>query len=116
LRGGARQLHYARRLIFHSVRRRSSELRAPPLLAAQTLVALDLGVGLLGICERVDCEGALGAGGVQIGGTRSCSYMLNKRNEETNTVFFSYLACFVNTFTLNTDVSMSYTGLTRRNT
>ena len=30
------------------------------------------------------------------------SYMLNTRNEETNTVFYSYLACFVNTLTLNT--------------
>jgi len=26
--------------------------------------------------------------------------MLNARNEENNTVFYSYLACFVNTFSL----------------
>jgi len=38
--------------------------------------------------------------------------MLNTRNEENNTVFYSYLACFVNTSTLNTCVFMSYTGLT----
>jgi len=44
------------------------------------------------------------------------SYMLNTRNEEKNTAFDSYLACFVNTFTLHRYVSMSYTGLTRRNT
>jgi len=44
------------------------------------------------------------------------AYMLNTRNEETNTVFYSYLACFVNTFTLNMYVSMAYTGCTRRNT
>jgi len=43
------------------------------------------------------------------------AYMLNTRSEEKNTVFYSYLACFVNTCTLNMYVSMSYTGLTRRN-
>jgi len=41
--------------------------------------------------------------------------MLNTRNEEKNTVFYSYLACFVNTSTLNMYVSMAYTGFTRRN-
>ena len=39
--------------------------------------------------------------------------MLNTRNEGTNKVFYSYLACFVNTFTMNMYVSMSYTGLIR---
>jgi len=43
------------------------------------------------------------------------AYMLNTRNEEKNTVFYSYLACFVNTFSWNMYVSMSYTGFTRRN-
>ena len=43
-------------------------------------------------------------------------YMLNARNAVKNTVFYSYLAWFVNTFTLNMCVSMSYIGLTRRNT
>ena len=33
-----------------------------------------------------------------------------------NTGFYLYLACFVNTFALSMYVSMSYTGLTRRNT
>ena len=28
-------------------------------------------------------------------------YMLNTRNEETNTAFYSYLACFVNILALN---------------
>ena len=42
--------------------------------------------------------------------------MLNTRNEETHTVFYSYSACFVNTVTLNIYVYMSNTGLTRRNT
>ena len=42
--------------------------------------------------------------------------MLHTRNEEDNTVFYSDLACFVYTFTLNMYVSMSYTGLHRRNT
>jgi len=37
--------------------------------------------------------------------------MLNTRNEEHNKGFYSYLACFVNTFTLNMYVSMSYTVL-----
>jgi len=32
---------------------------------------------------------------------RSSPYVLNTRNEETNTAFYSYLSCFVNTFTLN---------------
>jgi len=36
--------------------------------------------------------------------------MLNTRNEETNLVFYSYLACFVNTFTLNMYISMPYAG------
>jgi len=43
----------------------------------------------------------------------SQAYMLNARNEEKNTVFYSCSACFVNTFTLNTHVSMAYTGLTQ---
>jgi len=43
-------------------------------------------------------------------------YILNTRNEEHNTGFDSYVACFVNTPTLTMYVSMSYTGLTRRNT
>jgi len=38
----------------------------------------------------------------------SGTYMLNTRNEEKNTVFYSCLACFVKTFTLNIYVSMSY--------
>jgi len=42
--------------------------------------------------------------------------MLNTRNEEKNTGFYSYVACFLNTFSLNMYVSMSYTGSTRRNT
>ena len=56
-------------------------------------------------------QGLTGAGVCML-----CAYMLNTRNEENNTVFYSYLACFVNTFTLNMYVSMSCTGLTRRNT
>jgi len=48
--------------------------------------------------------------------TGPAAYMLNTRNEENNTVFYSYLACFVNTFSLKIYVSMSYPGLTRRNT
>ena len=44
------------------------------------------------------------------------SYMLNTRNEDTSTVFYSYLAGFVNKFTLNMYVSVSYKGFTRRNT
>jgi len=42
--------------------------------------------------------------------------MLNTRNEEKNTVLYLYLACFVNTLTLNMYVSMSYTRLSRWNT
>ena len=41
--------------------------------------------------------------------------MLNTRNEGNNTVFYSDLACCVNTVTLNMYVSRSYTGLIRRN-
>jgi len=43
-------------------------------------------------------------------------YMLNTWNKENHTVFYSHSACFVNTFTLHTYVSMAYTGLPRRNT
>jgi len=39
------------------------------------------------------------------------SYMLNIRSAETNTVFYSYVACFVNTAILNMEMSMSYTGV-----
>jgi len=42
--------------------------------------------------------------------------MLNMRNEYKNTVFYSYLACFVKTLTLNMYVSMSCKGFTRLNT
>jgi len=42
--------------------------------------------------------------------------MLNTRNEENHTVFYSCAACFVNTFTWNMFVSMPYIGLTLRNT
>jgi len=42
--------------------------------------------------------------------TTPAPYMLNTRNEEKNTVFYSYVACFVNTFTLTMNVSVSYTG------
>jgi len=47
---------------------------------------------------------------------RSPSRMLNTRTEESDTVFYSYLACCMNTSTLNMYITMSYTGLTRRNT
>jgi len=42
--------------------------------------------------------------------------MLNTRNAEINTIVYSCLACFMNTVTLNMYVSVSYTGLYRRNT
>jgi len=42
--------------------------------------------------------------------------MLNTRRKEPNTVFYSYLACFMNTFILNMYVLLSSTGWTRRNT
>jgi len=44
------------------------------------------------------------------------TYMLNTRNAEINTIVYSCLACFMNTVTLNMYVSVSYTGLYRRNT
>jgi len=43
------------------------------------------------------------------------AYMLNTRTQEETTVFYSYLACSVNTLTLNKHEFLSYTGLTRRN-
>ena len=45
----------------------------------------------------------------------SSPYMLNTRNEETNTVFYSDLAGFVRALSLNMYVPMPYTGFTRRN-
>jgi len=42
--------------------------------------------------------------------------MLNTRSEEENTILYSNLACFVNTFILNMSVFLSYTVLHRRNT
>jgi len=42
--------------------------------------------------------------------------MLNTRGGEYNTVFYSYLDCFMNTITLNMYISMACTGFTRRNT
>jgi len=44
------------------------------------------------------------------------AYMLNMRSEEQTTVFYSYLARFMNTVTLNMNMFLSYTGFTRRNT
>jgi len=44
------------------------------------------------------------------------AYMLNTRSEEDNTGFHSYLASFVNTFTLNMYGFLPYAGLTRRHT
>jgi len=41
--------------------------------------------------------------------------MLNMRREAYNTVFYSYLACFMNTVTLNMNIFLSTTGFTRRN-
>jgi len=43
-------------------------------------------------------------------------YMLNTREEEKNPVLYSYLACGMNTVTLDMYVLMSYTGLHRYNT
>jgi len=48
--------------------------------------------------------------------TRRLLYMLNTRNEAKKTVFYSYLACFMNTFPLNMYEFLSYSGFTRRNT
>jgi len=42
--------------------------------------------------------------------------MLNTRSEDKNTVFDSYLACFMNTVTLNMYVFLSNTGSMWRNT
>jgi len=53
----------------------------------------------------ISCEGQDAA---ELEASRSC--MSNTRNEETNTVIYSYIPCFVNTFTLNMNVSMPYTG------
>jgi len=44
------------------------------------------------------------------------TYILNTRGEEKHTVFYAYVACFMNTLTLNMYLSMSYTGLHRRDT
>jgi len=44
----------------------------------------------------------------------SQSYMLNMRREAYNTVFYSYLARFMNTETLNMNMFLSNTGFTRR--
>jgi len=46
----------------------------------------------------------------------SAPYMSNTRSEEYNAVLYSYVACFMNTLTLNMYVFLSKTGLTRRNT
>ena len=44
--------------------------------------------------------------------TRLC--MLNTRRVEDSMVFYSYVACFMNTVTLNMYISMSYVGFTLR--
>jgi len=59
--------------------------------------------------SRVPC-------GIDVNERWAGAYMLNTRSEENNTVFSSDLPCFVNICTLNMYVSMSYSGLTRRNT
>jgi len=42
--------------------------------------------------------------------------MLNMRSQEYNTVFYSWLARFMNTVALNVSMFLSNTGFTRRNT
>ena len=44
------------------------------------------------------------------------SYSLNMRSEDSNTVFYSHLARFMNTVTLHMNMFLSNTGFTRRNT
>jgi len=48
--------------------------------------------------------------------TYSLAYMLNMRGEEYNTGFYSYVARFRNTVTLDMYMFLSNTGFTRRNT
>ena len=48
--------------------------------------------------------------------TDNGSYMLNTWSEEKNTAFYSYIACFMNTVTLNMCVFLSNTGSPWRNT
>ena len=70
----------------------------------------------------VPCVALPSSGGSSVGSSPLCGSpvcgvpMLNTRNEEYNAVFYSYLACVVNTSTLNIYVSMAYTGWTRWNT
>jgi len=45
-----------------------------------------------------------------------CSYMLNMRSEEENTVFYSHFARVWNMVTLNMNIFLSNAGFTRRNT
>jgi len=42
-------------------------------------------------------------------------YMLNTRSEEESTVFYSYVACCMNTLPMNMYEFLSYTGFTRWN-
>jgi len=97
-------------------------------IAAAEEMAHPVSVGAEQDAGRLPCRVCMGLAEDGSAGIRSeflepptgpgvcAAYMLNTRNEENNTVFYSYLACFVNTFTLNMYVYMSYTGLTRRNT
>ena len=62
---------------------------------------------------RQNGDRGVGGGKGEVGGYPR---MLNTRREGYNSVSYSYLDCFVNTFSLNMYVSISYTGLTRRNT
>jgi len=56
--------------------------------------------------------------GVGVGGAGGASrtYMLNMRSEEEHTVFYSDLARFMNTATLNMYMFLSNTVFTRRTT
>jgi len=50
------------------------------------------------------------------GADRGCgAYMLNTWSEEQKTGFYSYLACFVDTSSVDTYVFVSYAGYTRWN-
>ena len=63
--------------------------------------------------QRWRDDGAEEAASIYLGAQ---AYIWNTQIEEYDTVFYSYLAYFMNTSILNIYVSMSYTGVTRQNT
>ena len=88
-----------------STARASAALEAAASAGASALSAASAGAALSGSASSSSSAPSA-----------TSPYMLNMRIEDSNTVFYSCLARFMNTITLTMFIVMLFTGLTKRNT